>query len=126
MLLFVGVRILAGADAATLARFGLLIYITARPDATVSIAAQSDVELLFPFKVASLGAIVFIGADATEDVATTVVAGCATFDVLFGRGGVGSGGGSGGMGGLSLPGEANNARYSYVMEGIVNTILHWI
>ena len=49
------------------------------------------VEMLFPFKVASSGAIIFIGVDYVEanSATTTVVAGHATFDVSFGRGGGG-------------------------------------
>jgi hypothetical protein len=56
----------------------------------------------------------------------TVEAGFATFDVPFGRGGGGgsggSGGGSGSMSDVSLPREANSARYSSVMVGIVDDI----
>ena len=123
------------------ARFGLRIPIVARPDCAtadtyVSAVLRPDVEpeLFFPFKVASSGEIIFIKADATEDTATTVVAGrttveagFTTFDVPFGRGGGGgsggnggSGGGSGGMSDVSLPREANSARYSSVMVGIVD------
>ena len=128
------------------ARLGLRIPIAARPDCAtadtyVSAALQPDVEpeLFFPSKVASSGEIIFIKADATEDTATTVVAGqttveagFATFDVPFGRGGGGgsggnggnggSGGGSGGMSDVSLPREANSARYSSVMVRIVDDI----
>ena len=71
-------------------------------------------------------ATIFTGADTAEDATITVVARCATFDVSFGLGGGGSSGGSGGMGGLSLPGEANTARYPSVAEGNVDIILHWI
>ena len=99
--------------------------------------------MFFPFKVAPSGEIIFIKADATEDTATTVVAGqttveagFATFDVPFRRGGGGgggggggdsggnggSGGGSGGMSDVSLPREANSAQYSSVMVGIVDDI----
>ena len=49
----------------------------ATADAYVLIALQPDfeVDLFFPFRVASSGEIIFIGADATEEAATTVVAG---------------------------------------------------
>ena len=128
MLLFVGSGVIATDAEATGARFILLISITARPDAYITIALRSDVgvELFFPFKVTFLGAIIFIREDATEEVATTVVTGRVTFDVSFGRGSSDSGGGSSSMAGLSLPGEANSARYSSVTESIVDTILYWI
>ena len=92
LLWFVGIGIIAADAAAIGAHFGLLISIVARLDAYVSITVRPDVEveLHSPFKVASSAAIIFIGVDATEDAARTVVAKRARFDTSFGCGGGGS------------------------------------
>ena len=88
---------------------------------------RPDVELLFPFKVSSSYAIIFIKAatqqrqswqDTQHLMCHLAVTSVAAVEEAVGEATAWA------VYHLSLPGEANAARYSYVTEGIVDTILH--